>query len=69
MKEKTAVMAFRITEDLYSYIKKYLEHHPFYLNMSDFARDAIMEKVKAENPLFFKQMLENLSQSSIKKED
>jgi len=56
MSKETVNINVRITPTLKKIIEKYIDQDT-YINMSDFARDALREKIKRDAPWFFEDIL------------
>jgi len=55
MSKETVNINVRITPTLKKIIEKYIDSDT-YINMSDFARDALREKIRREAPWVFKEI-------------
>ena len=61
--KETVNINVRITPTLKKIIKKYIEADT-HINISDFARDALREKMKREAPWFLEEMLREKPESA-----
>ena len=55
MSKETVNINFRVTPTLKKIIEKYIDQDT-YINVSEFARDALREKIRRDAPQFFKEM-------------
>jgi len=55
MSKETVNINIRVTSTLKKIIEKYIDQDT-YINISEFARDALREKIKRDAPRFFEEM-------------